>query len=111
MLSAELKHDQPVLWEILVLSHWGENEIPVPYHQIWDEGVREISGGLTILKRAKGQWVSPQQELFIEPMIPVRIFCPRSAISLISDLTALHYAQKAVMYYRISDEVVIKHYE
>ena len=57
------------LWEVLVPATWDEYEIPLKYHQIWVEGVRMISGGLTILKRAKGQWVSLEGELFIEPMI------------------------------------------
>jgi hypothetical protein len=43
-------------------------------------------------------------------MIPVRIFCNRPQINEISDITAAHYRQLAVMCYRISNEVIIKDY-
>ena len=45
------------------------------YHRVWDEKVRKISGGLTIMKPAVGQWLSNDDELFKERMIPVRIAC------------------------------------
>lgn len=80
------------------------------YHRLWDAKVRGIAGGLTILKPAKGQWLSPDGVLFDERMIPVRIACTKEQIDQIADLTAKHYQQKAVMYYRLSDEVVIKSY-
>jgi hypothetical protein len=98
------------LWEVLVPATWEEEEIPLKYHHLWDEGVRTISGGLSILKTAKGHWVSPDGNLFIETMIPVRIFCSRTQIDQIADLTAIHYDQEAVMFYRVSNEVKIKHY-
>jgi len=31
------------------------------FHQTWDAKVRKISGGLTIMKPAKGNWVSPHR--------------------------------------------------
>lgn len=80
------------------------------YHKIWDSKVRAITKGLTILKPVKGEWVSPAGELFAERMIPVRICCTEEEISLIADLTAKHYSQIAIFYYKISDSVVIKYY-
>jgi hypothetical protein len=99
------------LWEILVpkQTNTGE-EIPVEFHHVWDESVREISGGLTILKTAKGHWVNPDGELFVEPMIPVRIVCSKKQMKQIVDLTAAHYEQEAIMFYRISKKVKIKHF-
>lgn len=58
----------------------------------------------------KGQWVS-EGELFAERMIPVRIATTQENIEKIADMTAKFYEQLAVMYYKISDEVTIKHYK
>jgi len=100
------------LWEILVPTVRSQDKgYTTKYHRLWDEKVRAISGGLTVLKPAHGQWVAPDGELFKERMIPVRISCTESEIDQISDITAKHYNQKAVMYYRVSDMVVVKHYE
>lgn len=85
-------------------------KIPVSYHRRWDSAVRAIAGGLTIFEPAKGEWLHLDSKLFSEKMIPVRISCADAAIAQIADLTARHYKQKAVMYYRVSDQVIIKHY-
>ncbi len=81
------------------------------YHRVWDAKVRAITGGLTILTPAKGQWVSGEGELFVERMIPVRIAATRSQIEKIIDLTLQYYDQLAVMCYKVSDEVIIRHKE
>lgn len=80
-------------------------------HRVWDAKVRKITGGLTIMPPVRGQWVSPEDQLFQERMIPVRIACTREQIDTISDMTAKFYEQLAVMYYHVSSEVVIKHYK
>ena len=99
------------LWEILVPMDLPDGRlIPKWYHHIWDERVRAISGGLTILTPAKGQWVAPTGDLFTERMIPVRVGCTDSQIEEIADFTAKYYSQLAVMYYCVSNEVYIKHY-
>ncbi len=100
------------LWEILVPTMTPEGKpIRTRYHRVWDAKVREISKGLTILQPAKGQWISQHGELFTERMIPVRIACTEPQINQIADMTAKYYRQKAVMFYEISNRVVIKHYE
>lgn len=48
--------------------------------------------------------------LYVERMIPVRIKCSENQINAIADLTAKKYSQLAVMYYLVSEKVVIKHY-
>lgn len=98
------------LWEILVPNYSNENvKYSLDYHHQWDEKVREISGGLTILKPAKGQWVSTQGVLFSEEMIPVRIYCDEESIDLIITLTMTHYQQEAVLAYEISSRVKLVH--
>ena len=103
------------LWEILVPTKMKSGDVVKPvrtrFHRVWDEKVRSISGGLTILKPAKGHWVSPADELFVERMIPVRIYCTEEEINAIADLTAKYYNQKAIMFYCISTKVRIKHYD
>jgi hypothetical protein len=98
------------LWEILVPTIMRGKPIHTRYHRVWDAKVRNISGGLTILKPVKGQWVY-QGDLHDERMIPVRIRCTAEQIEKISDITADYYEQKAIMYYAISDTVVVKHYD
>lgn len=67
------------------------------HHRVWDTQVRRISGGLTIMPVAKGQWVSKEGELFAERMIPVRIVCTREQIEEIVRRTLVHYSQLAVI--------------
>jgi len=96
------------LWEILVPTHFNDGmEIPIEHHKEWDCQIRLIAGGLTILKSAKGQWISGDGVLFSEGMIPVRIACPEAEMRRIGFMTLCHYKQQKVMFYKISDEVYI----
>ena len=98
------------LWEILVPKYSNEKkEYSLAHHQKWDNYVRSITGGLTILKKSKGQWLSPEGQLFSEEMIPVRVYCSTSGLSKIIDFTLEHYNQRAVMAYEISNNVVIRY--
>lgn len=106
----------PVLamWEILVPT---EKRVPGPgnkfyttrFHRVWDTKVRAITGGLTVLTPAKGQWVAPNGELFVERMIPVRIVATRAQIEQIIDMTMEYYDQLAVLCAKVSDEVILRH--
>jgi hypothetical protein len=100
-----------LLWEILVPTVMAGRPIRTRYHRVWDGKVRAISGGLTILHPAKGHWVSPGGELFVERMIPVRIACTEEEIERIADMTAKYYKQEAVMYYVVSARLVIRLYD
>ena len=100
------------LYEILVPTVSNEGKpFRTRYHRVWDAKVRIITGGLTILHPAKGQWVSPEGDLFAERMIPVRIMCTEDEIKKIADVTAKYYNQKAIMYYCVSNDVKIINYE
>lgn len=98
------------LWEILVptIRRVGGKPYSTRFHRVWDAKVRELSGGLTIMTPAKGQWVAPDGELFVERMIPVRIIASREAIDRIVDHTLEYYDQLAVLCYKISDEVILR---
>ena len=100
---------QMELWEILVPTEKNGKPLRTRYHRVWDDKVRTLSGGLTIMQPAKGQWLSKENDLFIERMIPVRIACTKTQIVSIIDMTIDYYDQKAVMAYKISDEIIIKH--
>jgi len=67
-----------------------------------------ISNGITILTPEKGKWVSQENKLFSERMIPVRIGCDESEIEGIIDMTMDYYEQEAVMAYVLSENVIIK---
>lgn len=104
--------ENKALWEILVPTVKpntdGKKFFTLKYHKVWDEKVREISHGLTIMTPAKGQWLSPHGTVFVERMIPVRILATRNEIEKIIDLTLDYYSQEAVLCYKVSDEVLLK---
>ena len=100
-----------MLWDIFVPTERNGKPVRTRSHKEWDSRVRRITGGLTVFKPVKGQWLSPDGKLFEERMIPVRIMCSEEDIEKIADLTASFYKQKAVMYYLVSKRSYIKHYE
>lgn len=98
------------MWEILVPTVLPNGKpIRTRYHRVWDNKVYQITNGLTILNPTKGKWICPEGNLFEERMIPVRVACTREQIEAIIDMTIQYYDQKAVLAYRISDQVIIKH--
>ena len=99
------------LFEILVPCQTNSGTpIRTRQHREWDNRVRRITGGLTVLSPTKGQWESPSGELFCDRMIPVRIAGTDEEMVKIADMTAAFYKQQAIMYYCVSSEVTIKHY-
>jgi hypothetical protein len=101
---------EKTLWEVLIPTRSNKGvEFSLKHHRIWDEKAKSVSGGLTVLRTAKGEWISPQNKLFQEKMIPVRVFCTRKEIEKIAEETLVHYNQEAVIYYKISDQVYFKY--
>ena len=97
------------LWEVLVPRFSNEKkEFPLEHHKQWDEEVRVIAGGVTILRTAKGHWVNPEGKIFVEEMIPVRVYCTEEEVERIMDYTRVHYSQEAVMAYLVSEKVKIR---
>lgn len=96
------------LYEILVPTIYGDTMKPIrtKHHKRWDERVKKISGGLTILTPGKGIWVHEGKD-YIERVIPVRIMCEEKAMKKIVEITLQHYRQRAVMYYVLSTECFI----
>lgn len=99
------------LWEILVptVHPVTLKSIRTRFHRVWDHKVKEISGGLSILKPLKGMWVNPDtKDTETERMIPVKISCTKEQIIKIIDMTIVYYAQHTVMAYKISEEVIFR---
>ena len=97
------------LWEILVPTIMNDKPVRTVHHKEWDKYIQKIANGLTILKPTKGKWLEPiVGKLHEERVIPVRIACTRNQINLIINFTINHYNQKAVMAYKLSEEVIIK---
>lgn len=103
------------MWEVLVPT---ERRVPpmrgnlhytTRFHRVWDAKVRDITGGLTVFPPVKGHWLSQDGELFHERMIPVRIAATRAQIDEIVDMTLVYYDQLAVLAYKVSDEVIVRH--
>lgn len=107
---------QPVkLWEILVPTQTNPDEdgntrpIRVRQHRVWDEMVKQITGGLTITPPIKGVWIDqsdPDKTEYRERMIPVRIACTEDQIRAIAKQTAKFYDQLAVMVCLVSDQTI-----
>ena len=98
------------LWEILVpASNNKDQKFSYEHHKEWDAFVKKLTGGVTITKTAKGEWVSPTGKLYVDRMIPCRIVCTEEQISEIIDFTIDHYNQEAVLAYRISVNVILRH--
>jgi hypothetical protein len=98
------------LWEILVPAHNNAGwKYPLDHHKIWDDFVKKTTGGVTIMKTAKGQWVSPVGKVYHDKMIPCRILCSEKEIDIIIDFTLEHYDQEAVLAYRVSDNVILRY--
>lgn len=98
------------LWEILVPTVRNNGKpYRTKFHRIWDQKVKDIAGGLSILQPLRGYWLSPDNKLWIERMIPVRIMCSEDEIEKIVNMSLEYYEQEAIMYYLISRNVIIKH--
>lgn len=98
------------LWEILVpASNNKELKFTYEHHKEWDAYVKKTTGGVTIMKTTKGEWISPTGKLYIDRMIPCRIVCNEEQMSEIIDFTIEHYKQEAVLAYKISNKVILRH--
>ena len=98
------------VWIVLVpAENNNRSEFLVEHHQRWDAFVRKITGGVTIMKSAKGHWLSPTGKLYSEKVIPCTIICTKEQVLQIVEFTATHYHQEAIAYYKISDEAYIYH--
>ena len=104
------------LWEVLVPTERRSDGKPITtrFHRVWDEKVRAISGGLTIMPPAKGQWIGPayegadEQKLFAERMIPVRFIATDEEAEDIVAMTGVYYDQLAILCYEISNKVIYR---
>lgn len=96
------------LWEILVPTVRNDGRpFRLRYHRVWDEKVKAISGGLTIVAPVKGTWVSDDGEEYRERMIPVRILATREQMVAIAEMTMKYYEQLAVLAYKVSEDVIM----
>lgn len=97
------------LWEILVPTIRNNGRpIRLRFHKVWDNKVREISGGLTVLQPVKGQWIDNKGNLLNERMIPVRFLANRNDVDNIIDMTMEYYEQESILAYQISNNVILK---
>ena len=103
------KSKKKYMWEILVPASSKEQEFSYEHHKKWDEYVKSLAGGLTILKTAKGEWINPNGISIADRVIPVRIRCKKKHIKKIINFTLSHYNQQAVLAYRVSDKVIVKY--
>lgn len=106
-MKQEMKQE---LWEILVpASNNKDQNFSYKHHKEWDAFVKKITNGLTIMKTAKGEWISPTGKIHVDRTIPCKIVCNEKQINEIIDFTLTHYNQEAVLAYRISTNIILKH--
>lgn len=97
------------LYQIMVPCQWNDGTpVRTRHHKAWDDKVRRISGGLTVLKPAKGTW-EHEGDVYAERVIPVMIACTATEMNRIVQMTIVHYEQLAVLYFLVSQEVHITH--
>ena len=97
-----------MLWEILVPAYSNNGkEFPLSKHQAWDAKVERISGGITVLRSAKGTWAPGSSPRQTEKVIPVRFTATEEEAEDIMIFTCRYYKQKVVMCYAISTHVLI----
>lgn len=97
------------LWEILVPKCANDGlEFSLTHHREWDTYVRSISGGITILRSAVGHWVSPEGNISVERVIPVRVYATGTQMEEIIAYTLSHYEQEAVLAYELSTNVKLR---
>lgn len=103
-----LQQSKLELWEILVPCVYNDGRyVKTKHHKVFDKFVYNLAGGITILNPVKGKW-KDKEKLYDERNIPVRIACTREQIEMIINFSLHHYDQKAIMAYKISEEVIIK---
>jgi hypothetical protein len=95
------------MWEILIPAYDDKEEFTIDHHKVFDGFVKEKAGGITILRGAKGEWISPEGELYKDKIIPCRICCSFGDIKSIMEFALEHYNQKTIMAYKISDHVLM----
>ena len=98
------------MWEIYVPACIpnASKKYRISHHKQWDEFVVSITGGLTIMKSAKGVWINSIGKKINEKMIPCRIACTEEQMHKIVDFTIKHYDQEAVLAYQISEKTIFK---
>jgi len=102
-----LNDDRKLVWELYVPCVRNDGRpFRTRYHRVWDNKVKEISGGLTIYPPVKGVWVANDGTEFLERMIPVRIVCTRAEMEKIAKLTKKYYEQLAVLAYVVSADFI-----
>lgn len=107
-LPQEKSVKESSLWEVLVPTVSNDGKpFRLRYHRVWDAKVKEITGGMTVVKPVLGTWVDDDGTEYKERMIPVRIMCSREEVILIGEMTKVYYDQLAVMIYKISDECLV----
>ncbi len=96
------------MWEIFVPASSNDQEFTYDHHKKWDDYVKSLAGGLTIMKTAKGEWIdSSTDKVYKDRIIPVRIKCSKKNIKKIIEFTITHYNQEAVLAYKVSDKVYL----
>lgn len=95
---------ETAMWCVLVPCNYNDGRpVRTRHHREWDKRVRRITGGLTILPPAKGQW-EHEGTLYRDRVIPVYVIATEEQMRRIAKITMEHYNQLAVMVFKVSSE-------
>ena len=104
------------VWEILVPTSMivqtpnglVSKHVNLRHHKVFDNYVKKVTGGLTIMKPSKGIWISEETNTeYQERMIPVRIACSEDQIKQIAIFCLAHYNQEAMFMMQVSSKSFI----
>lgn len=100
------------LYEILIPNGYVDGKHTLfwsrSHHKTFDEYIKNETGhgGLTISAAAKGKWVDEIDGLeLVEDVLPVRCIATPEQMKSIANTATVHYDQKEVMYYLLSEHV------
>ena len=104
-----MKTVETQLWEIFVPYHKNNGEkYNIRHHRIWDNKVMDITQGMTIMKLAKGKWMTQSGKKYRDTVIPVRIACERKHIIRIMEITRINIRHRLIDFVLLINLFIIK---
>lgn len=98
--------DVKMMWKIFVPKRNNRGKrFRIVHHKRWDEHVCKIAGGLTICESISGRYM--EHSIMSDDNIVVMICATEAEMVKIHNFTAIHYSQKAILSYVVSDHILL----
>lgn len=108
-----MEESQKAVWTIMVPCNYNDGKpVRTRHHREWDRQVQLITHGMTIGSPSIGKWKNKNDSVeYRDRVIPVMLIATAEEMKKISKITANHYKQIAVMYFKTSSEVVVEYFQ